>query len=211
MEFTDDSTGFQRSGIVPCDCKEKVRMDYINSTIPTRYRDADLATLGPMTLKHLKQPKVIDFIKANPFESYLFLGRNGVGKTYFSYAIWKNAAKHGRRVVAGTMAEFNAEFRQLELSNNADFRPRVVAEDLKQDHTPYTILIDEIEKVRVTPFSVEKMFDLVKAAADFNHQLIVTTNETREGLVGCFSTIDNVWGNSILTRLTAKARVVEMF
>lgn len=194
----------------PCDCRNVLRLAYVDSMIPQKFKGADISTLEADTKKHVKQPAVIAKIKANPLGSYLFLGRQGAGKTWFGYALWKNAVLSGRRGFADTAQELNLEFRRYEISND-DWRPRLLAEDLKQDLVKYSILLDEFDKIQMTPFSVVKMFELVKAASDYGHQLIVTTNARAAELKKKFDAIDEVWGASILRRITENATIVEMF
>jgi DNA replication protein DnaC len=200
------------SGVKPCVCQAKLRMDYLNSMIPVKFQGAELVTLKPIVTKHVKQTKIIDLIRQNPFHSYLFLGTPGAGKTWFGYALFKNAATSGRRAVAMSMAELIGEFKHSELSRD-NWKPKVTAEDLRQNHTKYTIFIDELEKSRFTEFVAEKFFDLIKTAWDFDHQIIATSNLTEDALVQHFSNNDDydVWGPAIIRRLTEDAKVVEMF
>lgn len=213
VTFKEERTGLDRSAMKPCKCRVKARMEAIANTMPPLFRDAKLSNLAPWTDKHAKQERVIEVLRKNPYLSYLIMGRNGAGKTYLSWALWRNAAENGRRAIATTMAELMAEYRRLETSSGYDdWKPSVVAEDLRQEHTPYTIFIDEVEKIRVTPFTVEKLFDLVKAARDYKHQLIFVSNMNFKSLTEHFSAQDPVWGRSIMERFDADEVVkVDLF
>jgi len=178
--------------------------------MPDLYKEADLQSIEPWDHKHKKQRAILAEIKSSPFASYLFLGNSGVGKSYISWAIWKYAALSGRRAVATTAAELMKEYRDLEIEDEPK-RPKVVPSDLAQNQFLYTVYIDEIEKIRVSPFSMEKMFELIKNAVDYGHQLIVTSNMREAELEKTFGKIDKVWGEAMMRRLIEKTTVVGMW
>lgn len=128
------------------------------------------------------------------------MGDSGVGKTYIAWAIWKNAALSGRKAIATTMAELSLQFREME-GEEGGSRPQVLPQDLAQAHTKYTIFLDEIEKMKVTAYSIEKLFGLIKNAVDFGHQLVITSNMSEDNLRKHFGQIDDVWGSAIIRRL----------
>lgn len=193
-----------------CECQREAQKAYILSLMPPLYAKADLGDLSPWLHKHPKQQTIITGIKKNPFDSYFFMGDSGVGKTYIAWAIWKNAALTGRRAVATTMAELSVQFRDLEIHKEAQ-RPKILPQDLAQTHTQYTVFLDEIEKMRVSPFSIEKLFELIKNAVDFGHQLVITSNMTEEGLRKHFGQLDEVWGSAIIRRLIEGSTLVKMW
>jgi DNA replication protein DnaC len=208
--FHDDLSGLDLSCMKSCACQKEAQKDYILSLMPPLYATADLADLSPWLDKHPKQKTIIPSIKENPFESYLFMGDSGVGKTYIAWALWKNAALSGRRAVATTMAELSIQFRDLEIHAEAA-RPKVLPQDLAQRHTPYTVFLDEIEKMRITAFSIEKLFELIKNAVDFGHQLVITSNMSEDNLRTYFSQVDEVWGSAIIRRLIEGTTLVKMW
>jgi DNA replication protein DnaC len=194
----------------PCQCLEPKRAEFILNQMPALYKTADLSNIQPWSHKHKKQETILKEIKANPFASYLFLGNSGVGKSFISWALWKNAALSGRRAIATTAAELMREYRHLEVQSDA-VRPKVLPTDLAQDQFKYTLLLDEIEKIRVSVFSMEKLFELVKNAVDYGHQLVVTSNMRDSELKRTFGQIDEVWGSAIMRRLVENTTIVEMF
>jgi DNA replication protein DnaC len=179
--------------------------------IPPKFQEAELATIKPIVEKHVKQKLLLETVKNKPFESYMLLGKNGVGKTWFGYALFKNAALNGRRAVAMSMVQLMNEFKRVEMHDTDDWKPQVTPEDLSQNHTKWTIYVDEIEKTRITEFTVEKFFDLVNAASSFGHQIIITSNMNEAKLRKHFSEIDPVYGDSIMRRLKENATLIEMF
>lgn len=216
VDVVDVKTDKKWRATTICVCRQSKKKETMLSKIPPRYRDAELMTLTPYNDRHTKQGVVINELKENPFNSYLITGKNNAGKTHFGWALWRHASESGRRAIAITLAELLAEYRRMESSVGegefrADWKPSVVPEDLKQTHTPYTIFIDEVEKVRVTPFTVEKLFELIKAAHEYGHQLIVVSNMDYISLEGHFSKQDEVWGASIIRRLKEGTTGIEMF
>ncbi len=178
--------------------------------MPDLYKKADLKDIQPWEHKHKKQKAVLEEIKNNPFASYLFLGASGVGKSYISWALWKNSALSGRRAISTTAAELMKEFRDLEIEDEPE-RPKVVPADLTQSKFLYTIFLDEIEKIRMSPFAMEKLFELIKNAVDYGHQLIITSNMREGELKKAFGKIDAVWGEAMMRRLIENTTVVEMW
>lgn len=176
------------------------------------YRTADLISIQPWIHKHAKQEVILKEVKEHPFASYLFLGNSGVGKSFIAWALWKNAAMEGRRAIATTAAELMQEYRDLEIADEAEVkRPRVMSADLTQEQFKYTIFIDEIEKMRVSEFALEKLFQLIKTAVDYGHQLVITSNMREAELKTTFSKIDKVWGSAIMRRLIENTTVMEMW
>jgi DNA replication protein DnaC len=72
------------------------------------------------------------------------------------------------------------------------------------------LFLDEFEKARPTEFASEMLFNLLDAARNFNHQLVITSNLDPEKLRAHWSRIDEIWGNSIMARLWDCHRV-ELF
>jgi DNA replication protein DnaC len=210
--FVDEFSGQQLECMKPCACLEPKRLKFILNQMPSLYQTADLHEIQPWVHKHKKQEVVLAKVKQEPFKSYLFLGNSGVGKSYIAWAMWKNAAIKGRRAISTTAAELMQEYRELEVADSVeDFRPRVLPSDLAQQQFKYTIFIDEIEKMRVSPFSMEKLFQLIKNVVDYQHQLIVTSNMREIELKNYFGQLDKAWGAAIMRRLTENVTVVEMW
>lgn len=88
-------------------------------------------------------------------------------------------------------------------------RPMVLPEDL-QSAVAQTLFLDEFEKASVTEFTSRMLFELLNAVRDFGHQVIVTSNKDWDQLREHWSRIDQVYGNSIMTRLRG-CLLIEMF
>lgn len=209
--FLDTHSQQELECMKDCDCALKKRQGALIEQMPPLYRDADLRSIQPWETKHAKQKTVLEAVLACPHESYLFLGNSGVGKSFIAWALWKNAAFNGIRTpVINTTSELIKEFQDYAVDSNAE-RPKVLPADLAQNSFKYTILLDEIEKFKVTEFSIERLFELVKNAVDYKHQLLVTSQMRLAELKTTFSKIDPVWGSAIMRRLVENTLVVEMW
>ena len=103
----------------------------------------------------------------------------------------------------------NPELRMTSCRDPAKGYPLILPEDLSSGRE-YTVFLDEFEKASVTDFTSRMLFELVQGLRDFGHQLIVTSNKDWVGLLDHWSRIDEIYGNSIMTRLHACA-LIEMF
>jgi DNA replication protein DnaC len=140
-------------------------------------------------------------------------GRNGTGKTHIGWALFRNAIAQRRSAVACAIRDLLADFRRVEIGvpNGETLRsPRVTAEQLRKPGKPWLLLLDEFEKARPTEFASEQLFNVLDAAKSFNHQIVVTSNLKANELRAHWSRIDEIWGNSIMTRLS-DCHQVEMF
>lgn len=213
------------SGVRRCECVERRIVERALAAVPKELGMPRLEDLRPRYDLHPHGPfarrvgdvqaAAIAEMRARPEASYLLCGENGTGKTHLAYALYLEALFAGRRVVACTVQELLDEFKRMELRetgrDGGAFRARVVPEDLRQKHTRWTVLLDEFEKARVTEFTCETLFALLDAAWKFGHQLLVTSNKDFAGLEERWGRVDEVYGRSIVKRLTAAATGVEIF
>jgi len=89
---------------------------------------------------------------------------------------------------------------ELSMKEGDFWTPRVRAIDLRKQGKRWFIFLDEFEKARPSEFSSEQLFNLLDAAAAFNHQIVITSNFKVDQLRDHWGRIDPVWGNSIMTR-----------
>jgi DNA replication protein DnaC len=208
--YSDKDSGSPLSFMTECECVLEQKRKEILNEMPPLFITADIKTLTPLLEKHAKQKSISPVIKENPLDSYLFMGTSGVGKTYIAWALWKNAALSGRKAIATTAASLSEQYKEYEVNDSAT-RPKVLPRDLAQKHTKYTILLDEIEKMRISAFTLEKFFELLKNASDYEHQLLVTSNKSEDELKEYFSQVDEVWGSAIMRRLMDGTTIVRMW
>lgn len=173
--------------------------------IPPKFGSPRLRSLEPRADLHPSQASAIEFVKANPATSVLLTGRNGTGKTHIGWALYREALAVRRPVIACTVRDLLMEYRRVEVGvpeGETLKTPRVTAENLKKPGSkPWLLFIDEFEKVRPSEFNSEQLFALLDAATSFGHQLVITSNMNPGALGAHWGRIDEVWGNSIMTRL----------
>lgn len=214
--YSDEFSGQELEYMQECPCQEVKRIEYLRTlsypsieNVPILFKEADLQNLAPLDSKHPKQRKVVETIRANPFESYMFVGNSGVGKTWMTWALWKNARASGRIAISMTAAELAKELQNLETRNSV--RTCISPDALAQSDILYTLVIDDVDKMKITDFSIGKLFELIKNAGDYGHQLIITTQKSEIGLRDKLSEKDEVWGDAISRRLSETTSVVEMW
>lgn len=184
------------------------------SVIPPAFKLANLDNLEPDAARHPKQPAVIDAMRRSPEASYFLAGRFGTGKTYLMWALYRHAVMAGKRTVVCTLSELIGEYhRFIQLSKAGQMLqyPRVGAEDLRQQHTRFSIFLDDVDKARPTEYVAEQLFELVDAIYAFGHQIVVTTNLTAAALAQHFERADERYGGAIVRRITEGATSAEMF
>lgn len=202
-------TGWQEmpGGVRTCLC-QRLKILRTSLRIPPVFGKPKLSRLRPRESAHPLQANAIDTIKQAPAASYLFTGRNGSGKSHMCWALCRAALIRGRRVRAILLSELLGQYRQWELDESAS-RPVILPDDLKLGY-PYTVFLDEFEKAKTTEFASRKLFELLNAARDFEHQLLITSNKEWDGLRNVWSGTDPVYGDSIMKRVE-QCRLIEMF
>jgi DNA replication protein DnaC len=182
------------------------------AAIPPAFRKPKLSRLKPRTDLHSSQSSAIEFVKKNPGDSYLLVGRNGTGKSHIAWALYRFALASRRPAGAVTVRDLLDEFRRMELSMAEGdlWTPRVRAVDLRKQGKRWFLFLDEFEKARPSEFASEQLFNLLDAARDFNHQLVITSNFHIDELRAHWGRINPVWANSIMTRLQA-CREIDFF
>jgi DNA replication protein DnaC len=197
-------------GVKPCECLlRRMRQIEVNR-IPPRYRKLSIETIFPQPSRHPTQARVIANLKAQPSSSYLFLGRNGCGKSQFGWVLYRAAVDANRPAIAIALSDLLMEFRAWDVDK---IQPRLTAESLRERKGRWLIFIDEIEKARPSEFAAEKLFRILDEIYNFNHQLVITSNLRPAELKKHWSRADEQYGPSIMRRLfeLPDAVHVEMF
>lgn len=208
--FRQDGYSFSRK----CVCVVRRIQSQKLSVIPPAFKSANLENLQPDEKRHPKQPVLIDAIRGNPEGSYFLAGRFGTGKTYLMWALYRHAVLAGKRTVICTLSELIGEYKRFIQQSSSGQQlqyPRVGAEDLRQQHTRYSIFLDDVDKARPTEYVAEQLFELVDAIYAFGHQIVVTTNLTAAALAQHFERADERYGGAIVRRITEGATSAEMF
>jgi DNA replication protein DnaC len=201
-----------------CECRRKIVRKQRLACIPPKFSDVALETLEARPTVHAAQAELVPFIKANPGRSYFFCGKFGTGKSMFMWALYRHAVMRDTAgLVACTLSGLLAEYKSLmqaeidRLDRRDRPRPKVLAGDLRQNHTRYSIFIDDIDKAKPTEYAAEQLFEVANAIYDFRHQVVVTTNLTVARLRQHFERADDRFGGAIVRRLLDGAKICEMF
>ncbi len=202
-------------GARKCECRVRRSIERGLALVPQEFGAPKLMELKPRQDLHPAQATAIAYMKEHPEESYLLCGDNGTGKTFLGYALYLHALFAGRRVVAMTVQELLSQYKRMEMHEAGPkgeaFRAAVVVDDLRQNHTRFTLFLDEFEKARATEFTCEMLYALIDAAYAFGHQLIVTSNMNVNSLINRWGRIDEVYGRSIGRRLASMCSGVGFF
>lgn len=198
-----------------CQCRTKNLREARLRVIPPLFRDARLTELRPDAEKHPRQASLINAAKADPDGSYFLAGRSGTGKSHVMWALYRHAVEQGdRTVVACTMTQLLDEYRAFISAVDRDQRPvypRLSVDDLTDGKRRYAVFLDDIDKANPTAYAGEKIFAIVNAICEFQHQLVVTTNKTPEELIAFYNRSDDTRGPAIVRRMMEGANVVKMF
>lgn len=198
----------------PCTCALEKRRQSLLSRIPPGFPVVEMAQLSPRADKHPNQAIAFQQILNHPGESLFLSGRPGCGKTTALYALYREAVMKDERVVVCTLtallSEYHKVIRDSKAGNNIT-TPRLIAEDLKQDHTKFNIFLDDIDKAKPTEYAAEQLFEILNAVVDFQHRLVVTTNLTLTQLVDHFDREDERFGKAIVRRIAENTVRIEMF
>lgn len=169
-----------------------------------------LATIQPDAKRYAGQADLIQWLRSNPEASYAFTGNltgseppnmesNRTGKSLFGWLLYLEAVERGQRAHGFFLPDLLKQFQAWE--QNPDKVPDLTPGDLRQNHTRYFLLLDELDKDRPTEFRAEVLFQLIEAAHSFKHQLVVTTNYTLDGLAAHWSRNGVAYGPAIVSRI----------
>jgi len=203
-----------RSYAIECKCIKIKRALAFGSGIPPEYRRHNLARLRPDVERHPVQAEIVPFVKENPDQSYLLIGRNRTGKSHIAWCLARHALLAGRRVTACNLATLLDEYRQCERPRTDDEgptpRPRILASDM-ESRAPHTLMIQEFDKPRPSEYAAERLFELIDAAFNFRHQLIVTSNLGVDELTNHWGRQGSRYGSGIVSRIVERCIEVNFF
>jgi DNA replication protein DnaC len=141
-------------------------------------------------------------MKGFPEESWYLAGSYGSGKTHLYYAQYRRLATAGGILIhARTTRELVEELRKAEFESG--FVSPVMQAACAP--APYHLFWDDIDKLKVTDFKTEVLFELVDALYARKHGLTVTANYSLGDLVA------GEWLHpAIVRRLDDMCRVIEL-
>jgi DNA replication protein DnaC len=203
-------------GAKRCKCRAEAARQRFYATIPPEFGIPRLNDIQPDLDRHADQATKLAQFRREPNRSYFIYGDNGTGKTFFGWALAVEAFEQGRRVVALDLDKLIKQFRRWEFvgsdpTTDPRLRPAVMAEDLEQNNFPFTVFLDEVGATKVTEYAAKEFFYVLRAAASFGHQIILTCNITPKELQARWSEQDKFYGDSIARRIAEYSQQVNLF
>ena len=207
---------YHHTAAMECACRRRLRLRAFRASIPREFRRANLARLRPRLDYHEMQAGAIEFIKADKLASYAFCGRNRAGKSYMAWCLARHAYLNGRKVAACNLSQLLDEYRAAERpapegDEQKATRPLIVSGDLTIRGVKYCLLLQEFDKPRSTPYAVERLFELIDTAFNYQHQLLITSNLSLADLARHWSEQGSRYGNGIVSRIIERCNSLSLF
>lgn len=160
-----------------CECvTEKARARALE-LIPERFKDSTFKSFKP---RNPGQARSLALMKNNLGGSWYLGGAYGSGKTHLLYAQYRELVTAGKiHYHVRTTRELVQELRRAEFDD--DFVSPVLAAASRAE--PYHFFGDDIDKLNLTDFKTEVLFDLVDSLYRAKHGLTVTGNYSMRDLV----------------------------
>ena len=138
-----------------CECAvEKARAGYL-ALIPERFKDSSFESFKP---RDPKQQRALSLMQKDLGGSWYLTGAYGNGKTHLLYAQYREMVISGNvGCHVRTARDLVEELRRAEFDE--DFVSPVLAAASR--HEPYHLFWDDIDKLKMTDFKTEVLFDLV--------------------------------------------------
>jgi DNA replication protein DnaC len=182
-----------------CDClADKARARYL-AMIPERFKDSSFESFKP---RDPKQERALSLLQKDPGSSWYLTGAYGNGKTHLLYAQYREIVISGKvRCHVRTTRELVEELRRAELDQ--EFISPVLAAASRP--APYHLFWDDIDKLKLTDFKTEVLFDLVDSLYRQKHGVTVSGNYSMWDLVE-----HERMHPAIVRRLDDMCRVIEV-
>jgi DNA replication protein DnaC len=145
--------------------------------IPERFRESSFESYRP---RNQRQEKALATLSGQVAGSWYLTGSYGSGKTHLLYAQFRAMVHEGKiRCHVRTTRELVEELRRAEFDE--DFMSPVALAASRRE--PYHLFWDDIDKLKLTDFKTEVLFDLVDNLYRQKHGLTVTGNYSMRDLV----------------------------
>jgi DNA replication protein DnaC len=166
-----------RAGMKQCECvAEKARARCL-ALIPERFRNSTFESIKP---RDPKQARALSLMRNDLAGNWYLTGAYGNGKTHLLYGQYREIVISGNvRCHVRTTRELVEELRRAEFDE--DFVSPVLTAASKT--APYHLFWDDIDKLKMTDFKTEVLFDLVDSLYRQMHGLTVTGNYSMRDLV----------------------------
>jgi DNA replication protein DnaC len=166
---------------------------------------------------HRGQAAVISALRSAPNDSYILAGDHGTGKSHFGWCIARYALAGHRKVVQSNLEDLLKEYRALEFpERNEDgslkyFRASVTSDDLRVKRRRFCLFLQEFDKPKPTEYASKELFNLIDAAYNYEHQIIITSNVKLDDLQTHWSRHGAAYGGGIARRIAEMCGYIEMF
>jgi DNA replication protein DnaC len=166
-----------RAGMKQCECVAQQGQVRNLALIPERFKSSTFESFKP---RDPKQQRALSLLRKEVGGSWYLTGAYGNGKTHLLYAQYRQVVISGKmRCHVRTTRELVEELRRAEFDE--DFVSPVLAAASKP--APYHLFWDDIDKLKMTDFKTEVLFDLVDSLYRQKHGLTVTGNYSMRDLV----------------------------
>jgi len=184
------------------------KRELVQSRIPERFKQADIADLGYLTGDVLDAvQEMFDPPTKNDKVGVIFCGPSGSGKTYAMYAVMNKLAENNPDVIAFAttystmMTELKHEFANSSYDEMSSMWDRV-----NNDSGMYEglLFIDDLSSQKPTDFELDKLMMVLDRRINDYLPFIMTTNVPRDDFI-------KVFGERLGSRLLGYCTVVEFF
>ncbi|HYR89328.1 MAG TPA: ATP-binding protein [Terriglobia bacterium] len=157
-------------GVVRCAClTEKIRKER-TAKIPERFRHCSLENYKA---KNKVQHTAVELLCENPFRSCAFLGDHRQGKTHLLVAQYRIVSAQGMRCEFLTTPDILLDLRQAKL----DAQHHSVLHTVRDPSlAAFHLFWDDVEKFKVSDFSDEALFQLLRVMYDRGFSISLTSN-----------------------------------
>jgi DNA replication protein DnaC len=188
-----------RAGMRQCECVAKKARAHYLELIPGRFKNSTFESFRP---RDPKQQRALVLMQQALGGSWYLTGAYGNGKTHLLYAQYREIVISGKaHCHVRTTRELVEELRRAELDDN--FVSPVLTAASKP--AAYHLFWDDIDKLKMTDFKTEVLFDLVDSLYRRKHGLTVTGNYSMRDLVE-----HERMHPAIVRRLDDMCRVIEV-
>jgi DNA replication protein DnaC len=196
-----EDTGRRQTVNKPCpiEVKMKEKRDYLKRLLPSRYQQSNVLSLLPSSnskMSRERQVRIIRFLRDNQNKGYFFYGAPGTGKTTYATALVRSALERTWNDHLEDRYGFNTYVDSfwihyinwdtyiqslLDYQNHPDdadaptLSPNRIRKNKQLGRTS-CVVIEEIDKSRLTEFKANKLFELICAIDETEGQIVITTN-----------------------------------
>jgi septin family protein len=210
---------------------------FLDKLVREEYREFDLRTLTPSKLSSLpleRQAEELEILKKAPGDNYFFIGPPGTSKSTFSTALlreslwrnkqwvkeywWAQKSSFCWKVNAENLFVQNMTWKTSRSSETPPPTPDVTPEKIdkaKAKGLRPTLIIEELDKTKLTDSRVNFLFDIIDAMDGCRGQIIITSNRTLDRFLAMFEEHTDetvrVTGGPLMRRLLKNCNVRNYF